>query len=214
MNKTLANKVGSQANGRALLWIVLLCAVAMGAACSSGASSYNRGEDPTLDDPAMSTAFDRRDLEHLFQKNITNLMSSRFMNSIGSVNPRPTVAILPFLNDTSEHIGPSLQALLSKMETTFVNDGRLVPVAAERRDEILSELHLQQGGAFDPVRAAQLGRQLGAHYFITGKVYDVAERTSDMRRVQYFLFMQVINVETGVIEWQQEAAVTKALVPL
>jgi penicillin-binding protein activator len=184
------------------------------AACQTTGYTINRGDDPTLDEPAMSTAFDRRDLEHLFQKNMTNLMSSRFMNSMNSVNPRPTVAILPFLNDTSEHIGPSLQALLSKIETSFVNDGRLVPVASERRDAVLAELNLQQGGAFDPVRAAQTGRQLGAHYFITGKVYDVAERTSDMRRVQYFLFMQVINVETGVIEWQQESAVTKALVPL
>jgi PBP1b-binding outer membrane lipoprotein LpoB len=184
------------------------------AACQTTGYAINRGDDPTLDEPAMSTAFDRRDLEHLFQKNMTNLMSSRFMNAVSAINPRPTVAILPFLNDTSEHIGPSLQALLSKMETTFVNDGRLLPVAAERRDALLAELYLQQSAAFDPVRAAQLGRQLGAHYFITGKVYDVAERTSDMRRVQYFLFMQVINVETGVIEWQQESAVTKALVPL
>jgi hypothetical protein len=37
------------------------------------------------------------------------------------------------------------------------------------------------------------------------------ERTDDARRVQYFIFMQVIDSETSEIRWQQKAYVTKAL---
>ena len=37
------------------------------------------------------------------------------------------------------------------------------------------------------------------------------ERTEDARRVQYFFFMQVIEVETGAIRWQHKAYATKML---
>ena len=61
-------------------------------------------------------------------------------------------------------------------------------------------------------KAAQLGKQLGVSYFITGKVYDSAEKSGSERRIQYFLFMQAIEVETGAIRWQSEANLTKGLV--
>ena len=32
-----------------------------------------------------------------------------------------------------------------------------------------------------------------------------------MRRVQYFLFLQVIDVETSAIKWQRKTYVTKAI---
>ena len=83
-----------------------------------------------------------------------------------------------------------------------------------RQSVLLKELRLQQSDLFNQKRASEFGRQLGANYFITGKVYDSAERTSDVRRVQYFVFMQAIDIETGAIKWQNEAELTKALVPL
>ena len=57
-----------------------------------------------------------------------------------------------------------------------------------------------------------MGKRLGAKYFLTGKVYDSAERVEDERRVQYFLFMKVVEIENGVIRWQNEANLTKGLV--
>ena len=44
------------------------------------------------------------------------------------------------------------------------------------------------------------------------KVFDAAERTLDMRRVQYMAFLQVIEVDTGLVKWQAETDVTKAYV--
>ena len=62
---------------------------------------------------------------------------------------------------------------------------------------------------FNPAHIAQYGKQLGAKYFVTGKVAASDERTEDARRVQYFFFMQVIDVETSAIRWQHKAYVTK-----
>ena len=64
---------------------------------------------------------------------------------------------------------------------------------------------------FDPRHIPQYGKQMGVKYFITGKVGASDERTDDARRVQYFIFMQVIDSETSEIRWQQRAYVTKAV---
>ena len=46
---------------------------------------------------------------------------------------------------------------------------------------------------------------------MTGKVYDVAERVKNEKRVQYFMFVQVLDVQTGAIKFQNEAKITKGL---
>ena len=51
----------------------------------------------------------------------------------------------------------------------------------------------------------------GQDAFITGKVSGNDERSDDMRRVQYFLYMQVIDVETSEIRFQAKSEITKAV---
>jgi hypothetical protein len=76
---------------------------------------------------------------------------------------------------------------------------------------LAQEIGIQHGADFDPKSAQKLGRQLGAKYFFTGKITGVDERLSDMRRVQYSLFMQVIEIETGLIRFQNEVTRSKAV---
>jgi penicillin-binding protein activator len=84
-------------------------------------------------------------------------------------------------------------------------------ISQERQAEIIKVVEGSQSPAFDPAHVAQYGKQLGVHYFITGKIGSVDERTEDARRVQYFMFMQVIDTSTSEILWQQKAYVTKAV---
>ena len=195
--------------------LTVLTGLFLVAACSGG-PTYVRGSDkPDLDEYAMSTGLDKKDLEKLFDDNVKSLMQSGAMNrwkDASREGNEPTVAIFPVKNETSEHIDSQLDALLSKFETSLVNSGYVTVISHERQRQLVTELKLQQSAAFDPDKAAQLGRQLGAQYFVTGKVYDSAEKTGGERRVQYFLFMQAIDVETGAIRWQNEANLTKGLV--
>ena len=159
-----------------------------------GFLSFSLGCGPTyvrdtdvddLDETAMSTGLDRKDLDRLFAENLESLFGSKLASAWAqSANTSmATVAIEPFVNETSEHIDSQLEALLSKLETQLVNGGDVAVLE-------------------DPARA---------QFLITGKAYDSAEKTSDARRVQYFLFMKVVDTETGAVRWQNEAALTKAL---
>ncbi len=195
----------------------ILAALALAtAACAGPQPTYVRGDDVRgLDDPAMSTGLDRRDLEGLLGENMSHMTNSPWYSELDRrAGQRPTVAILPMENWTTEHIEPQLHALLGMVETDLVNSGRFTVIAAQLRETILEELRLQQGEEFDQSRAVEVGRQLGVHYFVTGRVVDNTERTASARRVQYFMFMQAIDVETGAIVWQNQAELTKAIIPL
>jgi len=76
---------------------------------------------------------------------------------------------------------------------------------------MVAELGIQQGATFDPASAGRLGKQLGAKYYVTGKLGAVAERLKDMRRMQYNLFIQILDVETSMLKFQNEAVRSKAL---
>ena len=194
--------------------VILALAVALFAVALAGCGpTYVRGDEVAdLDDYAMSTGLDKRDLEKLFDENIASLMESAVVSKWKEEPEPPVISIFPIANETSEHVGDQLQALLAKMETKLINGGVATVVDHARQDQLIQEVMKQQGGAFDESRSAEVGRQLGARFFLTGKVYDSAERSDDERRVQYFLFMKVVDIETGVIRWQNEANLTKGLV--
>jgi PBP1b-binding outer membrane lipoprotein LpoB len=193
-----------------------LAVLVLTAACGSPRPTFVRGSDmPGLDAPAMSTRLDRRDLEQLLDENMFSFANSRFYaRQSAQTGEPPTMAILPMENWTTEHVEPQLHALIGMMETQLVQTGQFRMIASSLRDTLLDELRLQQGQEFDAARAVPLGRQLGVHYFLTGRVVDNSERTANARRVQYFMFMQCISVETGEIVWQNQAELTKGLVPL
>jgi len=175
--------------------------------------SYVRGSEVEgLDDQAMSTGIDKRDMEQLLHENLKSLMASPLAQAWAQENPRSTLAIYPLANETSEHIDSQLQALLSDVETFMVNSGLVTVVSVERQRQMIAEIEKQHGGGFDPNHIAEYNRQLGAKYYITGKVFTSDERADGERRVQYFMFMQVIEVSTSAVRWQNKASFTKALI--
>lgn len=198
---------------RALVYLLLLFLIGASLPLlGCGKPKYVRDTDePRLDEFTMSLRFDRKDLDRLYDENIDALLQSSVVRRWDRGAP-PVVAIFPMRNETSEHIGPQLNTLLSKFETDLVNSTNASVVSYENQPELIAEVRRQQSDAYDPMRLAQYGRQLGAQYFVTGKVYDVADRVRDQRRVQYFMFVQVIEVETGQIHFQNESKITKGLI--
>jgi len=170
-------------------------------------------ENPNLDEGAMSTTLDRKDLGDLMKVTLDKLYASPFWAQISSFPAPVVVAIWPFKNETSEHIDDQLNTLLGDLETELVNSGVVQVVSRERQAEMASEVAVQQNRSiYDPSFAAQISRQIGAKYFITGKVGSVDEFFNKERRVQYTLFVQVIEVETSLVRFQFKAERSKAIV--
>lgn len=190
--------------------LILLAAACTVPAC--GGARPVRGEDVEgFDDEAMSTGLDKRDLQKMLQENMKAMQSSAVIQRWQKEN-RPTLAVMPLRNETSEHVDAALDSLLSDIETTLVNAGHVQVVSLERQPQIVEEVRRQYSDAFDPAAVARWGKQIGAKYFVTGKVFSADERQDEERRVQYFLFLQVLDAETGAILFQNKTSLTKAIV--
>jgi PBP1b-binding outer membrane lipoprotein LpoB len=200
-------------NPRLCFFTIASCAAIATAGCAS--REYVRGaDDPGIDRPAMSTGLDKDDIERTLQTLLNQMRDAPIMTewrTRAGQNNRQIVAIAPFLNETSEHVDPQLDAMLGETETWLVNSSVVRVVSQERQSEMIRQVEGAQHPVFDPRHIPQYGKQLGVKYYVTGKVGASDERTADARRVQYFLFMQVIDTETSEIRWQQKAYVTKAL---
>jgi penicillin-binding protein activator len=189
-----------------------LCATLILSAFGCSNPKAVRGEDVQgLDDQAMGTGLDRRDLQKLLSENMSALETSAVVKRWQG-EQQPTLSVLPFRNETSEHIDSSLDALISDVETTLINGGHVRVVSIETQQGLMAEVKKQQGDGFDQGQASQWGKQLGAKYIITGKVFTNDEAFANERRVQYFLFMQVLEVETSQILFQNKAALTKGII--
>jgi PBP1b-binding outer membrane lipoprotein LpoB len=183
------------------------CAALLLTACGP---TFTRGsDDPGIDDPAMSTGLDRRDLELALEQWVTGFEASPFMVTLP--RDKPSIAILKIANDTSEHIGGMLDNLLNAMETKLVDSGAWTVVDNSRlsTDANMSERLRQLGDTVDPETRVTLGKEYGIHYFVNGRVGERVEEVGDTRRVQYFLFLRVTDVTTNVIKYQDQVDLTK-----
>jgi len=194
---------------RPILAIALGCSIFAGACARK---EYVRGsQEPGIDSHALSTGLDKQDIQQMLSENLNKLRTAPIMDQWRRGGGKTIVAVFPFSNETTEHIESQLGAILSEAETWLVDSGAVTVVARERQNQIVAEIEGSRNAVFNPAHVAQYGKQLGAHYFLTGKVQTSDERTEDARRVQYFFFMQVIEIETSAIRWQNKAYVTKML---
>ncbi len=193
------------------LWLLgLLAAMVPLAGCASPKAV--RGEQVEgLDDEAMSTGLDRRDLQQLLHENMEALQASRVIQR-WQTESQPALAVLPIRNETTEHVDSALQALASDIETQLSTAGHVRVISLENQADLMAEIQRQSSDGFNAGDVARWGRQIGVRYVITGKIFSTDERQRYERRVQYFFFMQVLEVETSAILFQNKSAVTKAII--
>lgn len=209
----MRNRSVRRAGSMPALSLVLIAPWVALAGCGPKAVRGGPGTDnPQLDKPAMSVTLDLADIEYLVGQNTKALSGSAlWTKTIIRAPAPPTVAIWPIQNATSQHIDDQLAAILSSVETFLVNSADVRMVSRESQQQLIEELRSRQADIYDPATIGKLGRQLGAQYFVTGKVTSVEERFRRTRRVQYSLILQVLEVETGRIVFQNEASRSKAL---
>jgi hypothetical protein len=165
-----------------------------------------------MDEAALGVGLDREDINYLVAENLGSLEASKFWTgTIEPANPPPIVAIWPIENRTTQHLEDQMVTLLSSIETTFVNSGEVRVVARNEQENLADEIRRQSGSMFDARTAQRAGRQLGAAYFVTGRITSVDEKLSGIRRLQYSLFLQMLEVETGLVRWQNEVTRSKQL---
>ena len=188
-----------------------LLSFALLAGCA-GPRAVRGADTPGLDNAAMSTSLDRKDLEKALKISMEALRTSKLM-ARWEMERDPTVGVLPIRNETSEHIDSALNALMTEIESQLINFAPVRVISLEDQGSLIEEIRQQQeNSAFDQANIARWGKQMGVRYIVSGKVFSTDERTESARRVQYYLFIRTVDVETGEILFQNQAPITKAII--
>jgi TolB-like protein len=183
--------------------------IALQPAC--GKEVVRGSDDPSVDRAALSTSLDKEDMKRALKDTLNKFRSSEVMNRWRTENPKPTVAVFPFQNSTSEHIDSQLDTILSETENWLLEAGTVRIIDQRRQAEFIRQVEGSQSAAFDPKHIPQYGKQMGAKYIITGHVSGNDERNDDMRRVQYFLYLEVVDVSTSEKLGLWKSEITKAV---
>jgi len=190
--------------GYGLAAVSLLCLLLAG--CAGG---VKRGsDDPSLDDLAMSRKLDLKDVDLSLGKLMTEFQNSGFIQYVRRDNVRPGIAVDEIVNETDQH-GINTGRLLQTFETQVVNLGAFSVVSKENLAKFKQALTEQQSDWYNGATVPNAGNLYGFKYIIGGKLFGETEKLDGEARTQYRLVLRAMNVETGVIEWQGNADVTK-----
>jgi len=198
---------------RARLPVVAFAAVLV--ACWSNKTIVRGAHEPGVDEPAMSLGLDKDDVQRALKKVLDKLRTSPLMQAWLRDHGQDTVALAYFRNDTGQRVDPQLEAMLSETETWLVQSCAVTMIARERP----VALSRQAGDAAlfrfqardDDARLAKIGRERGVKYYVTGKLQSTDETWQEAHRMQYWVFLQILESDTGAIRFQEKAEVTKMM---
>jgi len=193
-----------------LSFLVLLSAVLILSGC--GGTKFQRGsDDPTLDEKAMSRKLDLKDVDLALDKLMKKFESHPFMGrvkqSVAAGGERPGISVDIILNETDQRIDTNV--LLESFRTKIIGFGIYKVVSYDNTMKFKNLLKEQNSDWYNGATVPNAGNLCGFRYIIGGKLLGGTERTSDEARTQYRLVLMALDIETGVIEWQETTDITK-----
>lgn len=185
-------------NGLLLPLSVVILTLLLGS-CSTKVEYGDPGAVETL-----TVGFGSTDLQMIAEKMVKSLLTSPAMQE----QHRPVFQVARVRNKTSEHI--DTESITDKIRTTLINSGKVRFSAAESRDEIINNLEYQSGSGYvDPATQKQIGKQVGADFLLTGEISAITKQRGKKRDVYYKITLNMVNIETGLIEWAEEKEIRK-----
>lgn len=192
-----------------------VCAAAL-LTLSTGCSAFRASIDDAdpISSSSLTAHFDQRDLETWAQAAAQTLLSQNPKILDGS----PIFVELGIRNGTSDHIDMNMMG--NALRVQMMQSGKVRFVNAAARDKLLSEQGYQLANC-TPDTKANIGKQLGAGYMVTGYLGQIDQRSPKQVRVSkqedvyYQLTVDVTNLESGLVEaTAQEERMRRANKPL
>ncbi len=194
----------TKTKGAVPLLLIRICGLLAGG-CASG---VKRGsDDPSVVDKAMSRKLDLKDVDQALGKLMAEFESKGFVAEVKRDGNRPGIAVDIITNETDQHI--STERLLQSFETEVVNMGCFKVVSHQNTEKFKKYMIEQNSDWYDGATVPNAGNLFGFHYIIGGKIFGETEKLDGDARTQYRLILKAMNLQTGVIEWQGQADITK-----
>lgn len=121
---------------------------------------------------------------------------------------RPVVFVDQVQNRTTEHI--DTENITDSIRTKLIQSGKFRFVDMTNVERVRQQLEYQAGsGMVDPSTATAIGRQIGAEFMLYGALTSITKRDGGTQDVYYKFTLNLMNLETGIIEWASEKEIRK-----
>jgi hypothetical protein len=184
--------------------VFLFTLLAFLAGCSTGPVTY---EDPGTTQ-SLTTDFDLPDVNAVADTMVDSMLTSPSTAAITQDGNRPIIMVDRIQNRTDQHLDTI--SITDSIRTRLIRSGKFRFVDNSTRDAQNEELEYQAfSGRVDPAKAMAYGRQYGAEYMMTGAIVSYSTSSSKRRREAYKFTLNLINLQTGIIEWADEKPILK-----
>jgi hypothetical protein len=116
------------------------------------------------------------------------------------------MAVARVVNNTSEHIDTS--SITDKIRTSLIKSGKVRFIAMDAQADLMAQ-YKHQAVMADSATAKAAGHQVGAKYILKGDLTSIVKNEGRTKDVYYKFTLNLVDVETAVIEWADEKEIRK-----
>ena len=180
----------------------LTVSVALLAACSGPQVRY--GDAKAVE--TVNANYGSTDLQMIAEAMTRSLLQSK---AISGSKDAPIVTLADVKNKTSEYI--DTRVITDKIRTQLMKSGQVrFAVSVSEMQNQTEELKRQnQSGLYKNSTIAKTGNMQGAQYRIEGSIASIVKNTNDVTDVYYVFNLNLINNESGLLEWADEKEIRK-----
>ncbi len=187
--------------------IIALSTTVLLIGCANQTPNLQSGNVAYGDSQAVETLtneFGSTDLQSIAQSMSNSLLQSPVLRATA----RPLVTVADVKNHTSEYI--DTKAITDTIRAKMLKSGLVrFAVDTSAMKNQTDELIRQNSGLYKKSQSKKLGQMEGADFRIEGSITSIVKRADDVKDIYYKLSLQLINNESGVIEWADEKEIRK-----
>lgn len=122
---------------------------------------------------------------------------------------RPVVFVDRVQNRTTEHV--DTENVTDSIRTKLIQSGKFRFVDMTVVDRVQQQMDFQtQSGMVNRETAVRMGQQIGAEFMLYGALTSITKRSGSSQDVYYKFTLNMMNLETGIIEWSSEKEIRKS----
>jgi len=176
--------------------------------CATQSPTLSSGNVEYGDSKAVETLtneFGSTDLQTIAESMASSLLQSPALFE----KKRPLVTVAEVKNKTSEYI--DTKSITDSIRTKIVKSGMVrFAVDTSAMQTQVDELTRQnQSGLYKKSKSKKMGNMEGADFRIEGTITSIVKRVGDVKDVYYKFSLQLVDNESGTMEWADEKEIRK-----
>ena len=172
-------------------------------ACNTPVTSYGNAQKIET----VNADFGSTDLQMIAETMVASLLAAdKLARDPAEPEKAPLVAVARVVNNTSEHI--DTKSITDKIRTSLIKSGKIRFSASEAQGDLQAQ-YKQQSVFADASTAKAAGKQTGSKYLLRGDITSIVKTQGRTKDVYYKFTLNLVDVESAVIEWADEQEIRK-----